>query len=272
MAFLDWMKERSAPKHNAARRPELSWQKAQKQGQYKPVSSVSESEKAQAREIGERLTRASRHLNAGGHGQQWLADEPGGSGSQRLNQLSQDRQAAPLIPSDGNAGKTALEAVHRPLEKTPKNPSPAQAQQPSPQSGLVRLGALSGVLEMRHQTGSRLVAQAVNGGCLRCVDRAIGPAGQAIEAVELPPGARDEGKSILWGHALAARQEDALGFSRWPDCHKTVTLKDAACVVQGKGRKALYFASNNPALRPSQGRPKLCLGETYADLILPILG
>jgi hypothetical protein len=40
---------------------------------------------------------------------------------------------------------------------------------------------------------------------------------------------------------------------------------EAGCVVQGKGRKANRIARKNCALRRGQRRPKLCLGETYAE-------
>jgi hypothetical protein len=94
---------------------------------------MSESEKAKAREIGERINRATQHLQAGGHRQQSLAEEAGGSGPQRQNQVSQDRQAAPLTPTDGNVGKTALEPVNTPSQEAPEKPSPAQTPQRPPQ-------------------------------------------------------------------------------------------------------------------------------------------
>lgn len=96
---------------------------------------------------------------------------------------------------------------------------------------------------------------------------AIGPAGQAIEPVDLPPGALNKSMSALSGHAVKVPQEDAQGTGIWPGCHKSLTFVEAGCMVQGKGRKAKHFARKNCALRRCQRWPKLCLGETHAPII-----
>jgi len=135
MAFLDWMKERPAPREDVAQRPEPSWQKAQRQEQYKPVEGMSEADKAKAREIGERINRATRHIYSGDHPRPSLVEDPSGSGPQRQNQLNQEKVAPALTPTDGNVGKTALEPVKTPSPKAPENPSPSQTQPRSPERG-----------------------------------------------------------------------------------------------------------------------------------------
>lgn len=135
MAFLDWMKTRSAPRQDVAQRPEPSWQKAQRQEQYNPVEGMSEADKARAREIGERINRATRHLEAGGRAQPSLAEAPGGNGPQRQNQVNQEKVAPALTPTDGNVGKTALEPVNRPSQKAPEGPTPAQNKPRAPERG-----------------------------------------------------------------------------------------------------------------------------------------
>jgi len=270
------MNERSGSPEETGQRPELSWQKAERQEQYSPVAQVSESERANVREIRECVNRVAQHLNGCGDPRSSLAEEAGGVGPQRRNRASQDRQEGPLAPADGNAESVKLEPVDTAPQKTPakapEKPSPTRTRRPSEQRGAERLGVLIGTCVMRQETGFKFVAQAGNGGGLRQIDGAISRARQTIESGNLAPGTLDIGKPFRGGHALEIRQEDAQRFSRSPDCHKTVTFKDAVCVVQGKGRKAKDFASENPSLRRCQRRPKLCLGETYADLILPLLG
>lgn len=266
MPFLSWMKERSASRQDAAQRSEPSWQKALKEEQYTPVAQMSESEKVRAREIGEQFNRATQHPNAGGRCRPSLAEEAGCGGPQRQNHAGQDRQAAPFTPTDGNAGKAALGPVNTPSHKAPeKAPSETGATWLAV-TRATQLEALSGAMVLQQETGFKLHAQVGNDGGRR-IDWAISPAGQASESGELAPGARDKGKSILGGRTLEIRQEDALGFRRWPDCHKTVTFKDAVCMVQRKGHTPSIFASENPALRRGQRRPKWNLGETYAVVI-----
>jgi hypothetical protein len=96
---------------------------------------MSETDRAKAREIGERINRATRHLESGDRAQPILAEEPGGSGPQRQNQLNQEMVAPALTPTDGNVGKAALEPVKTPSQKAPENPAPSQTQPRSRERG-----------------------------------------------------------------------------------------------------------------------------------------
>jgi hypothetical protein len=96
---------------------------------------MSEIEKVKAREIGERINRATRHLQPGGHAQPTRAEGAGGSGPQRQNQVSQDKQAPALTPTDANVGRTAREPVNTPSPKAPENGTPAQIPPRSTQRG-----------------------------------------------------------------------------------------------------------------------------------------
>jgi hypothetical protein len=124
---------------------------------------------------------------------------------------------------------------------------------------------LAPVLSFSPQARFKLIAQAMNRLCIRWVNGFVTPTRQAFKAVELTPCALDIGESFLNGHVFEVRQEDAQGLIGWPGCHKTFTFQEAGCMVQGKGRKAKRFAHAKGVHRPGQGRPKLCLGETYAD-------
>jgi hypothetical protein len=135
MAFLDWLKERPAPRQDVTQRPEPSWQKYPAQEQYNPVAQMSESEKAKAREIGERINRATQHLQPGENSRPSPVEDASGNGPHRQNQSNQQRVAPALTPTDGNVGKTSQEAENRPSPKAPENPTPVQTPPRSPQRG-----------------------------------------------------------------------------------------------------------------------------------------
>jgi hypothetical protein len=126
MSFLDWMKQRSAPRQDVAQRPEPSWKKPQAQEQHNPVAQMSESEKAKAREIGERINRATQYLQGGGQAPQPAPENIGDSGPQRQNQVNQDKQAPALTPTDGDVGRTSQEPARTPPQKAPEKPSQTQ--------------------------------------------------------------------------------------------------------------------------------------------------
>jgi hypothetical protein len=133
MAFLDWIKERSALRQDVAQRPEPSWQKQPAQDQYNQVAQMGESDKATAREIGDRIKRATRHLQPGGDARPALAEDASGNGPHRQNQVNQDKQAGPLTPTDRNVGTTAREPANTPSPKAPENATPAQTPVRPPQ-------------------------------------------------------------------------------------------------------------------------------------------
>jgi hypothetical protein len=92
MAFLDWTKERPAPRQGTAQRPKPSWQKPRQDEQYTPVAQMSEAERAKAREFGGGISRPTRYFLPGGHPRPSRAQETTGGGPQRRKRRICERE------------------------------------------------------------------------------------------------------------------------------------------------------------------------------------
>jgi len=91
------------------------------------------------------------------------------------------------------------------------------------------------------------------------------PGGRQLGPFHVTPGSLDIGKALPLGEAPKAQQCGCEAVAKRSHFNKSLASLNANNVLQGKGRKNGRFAPLKTLLRPGQGRPKLCLGETYAD-------
>ena len=82
-----------------------------------------------------------------------------------------------------------------------------------------------------------------------------------------PPSPRTfkRGQFGLVQRAMNSEPVDAQRYIRWFACRQDFASQIARGVVRGKGKIALQFAPSKTAQSRAQSRPKLCLGETYAE-------
>jgi hypothetical protein len=111
MAILDFIKNRQqqAAKPAQARAPQTALTTPAKQDVSKVVPA---SELAKAREIGERLKKASMQVQTGKS-----AEQTGGNAALLQNQNNQDKVQPAMSPTDRFAGKTALQGKGRGWER-----------------------------------------------------------------------------------------------------------------------------------------------------------
>jgi hypothetical protein len=91
------------------------------------------------------------------------------------------------------------------------------------------------------------------------------PGGSQLGPFHVTPGSLDIGKALPLGEAPKAQQGGCEAVAKRSHFNKSLASLNANNVLQGKRGKNGRFAPLKTLLRPGQGRPKLCLGETYAD-------
>jgi hypothetical protein len=83
----------------------------------------------------------------------------------------------------------------------------------------------------------------------------------------LTQGPSDTGKALPLGEGPKAKQDGCPGLAERSHFNKIVSSLNANYLLKGKGSKNGRFAPLETLLRPGQGRPKHCLGETYAEIL-----
>lgn len=108
MAILDFMRNRQ---QKTTAKPALDDVKSTTAPQ-RPSNVIPASELAKAREIGERLKRATMHIQGGAS-----AGEGGSNAALLQKQNNQHKAQAAMSPTDRSAGKTALQQKSRGRER-----------------------------------------------------------------------------------------------------------------------------------------------------------
>jgi hypothetical protein len=110
MAILDFIRNRqrqASPSQAQAAKPVQQAPARQDVSKVIPASEL-----AKAREIGDRLKRATMHMQAGAS-----SGEGGSNAAMLQKQNNQDKVQAPMSPTDRFAGKTALQGKARGWER-----------------------------------------------------------------------------------------------------------------------------------------------------------
>jgi hypothetical protein len=111
----------------------------------------------------------------------------------------------------------------------------------------------------------RLVGQATDSAGLRSSDGPFNPGGWQFGPFVPTPGPPTPEGHLLLGEAPNAQHERCHVVAERSHFNKSFASLNASCLLRRKGHKDGRFASLKTLLRPGQGRPKHCLGETYAD-------
>ena len=127
------------------------------------------------------------------------------------------------------------------------------------------MGAGTPVSEPLAETLFRLVERAMDGLGPEPGNELFNPGGRLLGTIVLTPGPSIPNGLLPLREAPKAQQERCQGLAERPHFNKIVASLNANNVLQGKGPKNGCFAPFKTLLRPGEGRPKLCLGETYAD-------
>jgi hypothetical protein len=112
MALLDWMKERSAPRQDAAQGPETAKEMYSRQAAEQPANKALEQmppdQKAKVDAIKERLEKATQHIDKNAHSPSTApTDSIGNREAMRQNMTGQDKTAHALSPTDYRTGRAA---------------------------------------------------------------------------------------------------------------------------------------------------------------------
>jgi hypothetical protein len=148
MALLDFMKDRKAGQQQGVadksqeQKPQnakemYTQQAAQEKATQRPVEQIPEADKAKAREVGQRIEKATQHLQQDAPAQPSVpTDGTGGPEPMRQTMAGQDKSAPSLSPTSAQAGtpatqKSAPSASNEPSAK-PQEKSAQRRQQTVP--------------------------------------------------------------------------------------------------------------------------------------------
>ncbi len=141
MAFLDFVKNRQAGQQQAVagntqeQKPQTAkemytQQAAQEKATQKTVDQIPDADKAKAKEVGERIDKATQHLQKNAPAQPSVpADGTGSPEPMRQNMTAQDKSAPSLSPTSAQKGTPATEKS----AASPSTEAPAKPQEKPPQ-------------------------------------------------------------------------------------------------------------------------------------------